>query len=72
VIPEGLKSGEQAGCGGKQVFWLPLASSKYRLDSLHPHHEVGQIFIVWLGRSDFRWERGCGSHAKRPLNLYHS
>jgi hypothetical protein len=28
VIPEGLKGGEQVGSGGKQVFWLPLSSTK--------------------------------------------
>jgi hypothetical protein len=28
----------------------------FLLDSLYSHHEAVQIFIVWLGRSDSRWE----------------
>jgi hypothetical protein len=68
VIPERLESGEQLGSGEKEVFWLPLYSTKQRLDSLHFHHGAVHIFTVWLYGSDSRWEQSCGSSAKRTLN----
>ena len=58
MILEGLKSGEQVGSGGKQVFWLPLSSTKWRLDSLRSHHGAIQFFAVWLSGSDSQFLTG--------------
>jgi hypothetical protein len=61
VIPKGLKSEKHIRRDGNHVFLLPLFSTKQRLHSLNSHHETFQIFIIWHGRSDPRWERSSGS-----------
>jgi hypothetical protein len=58
-------TGEQVGSDRQQVFWLPLSSTKRRLDSLHFHHEQVSFLPFGYG-SDPRWERNCESSTERP------